>query len=297
MADFNDQFWNLFIVVVTLASILGLYLLILWMSQGRPPEKVETTGHIWDEDLADLNNPMPRWWLNMFLITLVWGVVYLIFFPGLGSNQGVLDWSELNQYEKEVAAADERYGPLFAQYAELSVARLAKEPEALEVGRRLYATYCTGCHGSDAGGGPGYPNLRDANWQWGGTPEAIETTILKGRNAAMPPWKDALGEEGVRQVTQYVMSLSGREVDQEMAAAGKQKYDENCVACHQANGSGNEALGAPSLRDDVWLYGGSQAAIEKTLSLGRNGQMPAFEEFLGKDKVHLLAAYIYSLSR
>lgn len=297
MADFNDQFWNLFIVAVTLASILGLYLLIVWMSEGRPPEKIETTGHVWDEDLEDLNNPMPRWWLNMFLITLVWGVFYLVLYPGLGTNQGVLEWSEVGQYKQEVATADEHYGPLYAQFAEQSIAQLAKEPEALEVGERLYATYCTGCHGSDAGGGPGYPNLRDDNWQWGGTPEAIETTILQGRNAAMPPWKDALGEDGVRQVAQYVMSLSGREVDQEMAAAGKQKYAELCVACHQANGSGNMVLGAPNLSDDVWLYGGSQAAIEKTLSLGRNGQMPAFEDFLGKDKVHVLAAYVYSLSR
>lgn len=297
MADFNDQFWNFFIVAVTLASILGLYLLIVWMSEGRPPEKIETTGHVWDEDLADLNNPMPRWWLNMFLITLVWGVLYLIFFPGLGSNQGVLGWSEVGQYEEEVETAEERYGPLYAQFREQPVEQLAKEPEALEVGERLYATYCTGCHGSDAGGGPGYPNLRDGVWQWGGRPEAIETTILEGRVAAMPTWKDALGEEGVRQVAQYVVSLSGREVDQAMAAAGKEKFDQLCVACHNANGTGNQALGASNLTDDVWLYGGSQAAIEETLSNGRNGQMPAFREFLGEDKVHLLAAYIYSLSQ
>ncbi len=297
MADFNDQFWNFFIVAVTLASILGLYLLIVWMSEGRPPEKIETTGHVWDEDLEDLNNPMPRWWLNMFLITLVWGVLYLIFFPGLGSNQGVLGWSEVGQYEEEVETAEERYGPLYAQFREQSVDQLAKNPEALEVGERLYATYCTGCHGSDAGGGPGYPNLRDGDWQWGGTPEAIQTTILEGRVAAMPSWKDALGEEGVRQVAQYVISLSGREVDQAMAAAGKEKFDQLCVACHNANGTGNQALGASNLTDDVWLYGGSQAAIEETLTGGRNGQMPAFREFLGEDKVHLLAAYVYSLSQ
>ena len=299
MGSFNDGFWNLFIIVVTLSSILGLYLFLLACNKGRSSANAEakSMGHVWDEDLHELNNPLPKWWLNMFLITLAFGVVYLLLYPGLGNNSMLLGWTQTSQYEAEMQAAEERYGPLFARYAQTPVPELAANAEALRMGERLFASYCTQCHGSDGGGVRGFPNLRDGDWQWGGSPEAIQTSILAGRQAVMPPWGAALGgEAGVEDMAQYVLALSGREHDAAMAARAQPQFAQLCVACHGADGKGNQALGAPDLTNDIWLYGGSARAIGETLTLGRQGRMPAHEEFLGQAKVHLLATYVWSLS-
>jgi cytochrome c oxidase cbb3-type subunit 3 len=192
--------------------------------------------------------------------------------------------------------ADEKYGPLFDKYRTQDLRKVAQDPDALKIGKRLYMTYCTNCHGSDAGGGPGYPSLRDGDWLYGGEPEMIKTSILNGRSGLMPAHAAMLGPEGVFNVSEYVLSLSGRKVNANAAAAGKEKFDTVCAACHNKDGKGNKLLGAPNLTDTVWLYGGSQAAVMKTISEGRQGNMPAHGEFLGEAKVHLLAAYIYSLS-
>ncbi len=297
MSDFSGPFWTIVISIATLGGIAGLWLLTVWQSKVGPADQKETTGHVWDEDLTELNNPLPLWWRNLFYITLVFGVVYLLLYPGLGSFGMLLGWTQVKQYEEQMAKAEARYGPIFEKYLDQPVEEVVKDPEALRIGERLYASYCTVCHGSDAGGVIGFPNLRDDDWLYGGTPEAIETSILNGRKGVMPGWKAPLGgDEGVEQMTAYVLSLSGRKVDEAKAAAGQAKYGMFCIGCHGPEGKGNQALGAPDLTDEVWLYGGSPKAVAFSIANGRNGVMPAHEEFLGKAKVHLLAAYIYSLS-
>lgn len=300
MADFTSGFWTWFIIIPTLAGIVGLFWLNRWTAAPRRKgeEATDTTGHVWDEDLRELNNPLPRWWLNLFYLTLVFGLVYLVLYPGLGTLAGVLGWTQQGQYEKEIAAADKRYGALYEKYLGQDLRTLAANAQATKTGERLFVNYCTGCHGSDARGGPGYPNLRDDDWLWGGTPEAIEASILNGRQGAMPAWGAVLGPEGVRNVAEYVLSLSGRRtVDATAAAAGKEKFQQLCVACHGPEGKGNTAVGAPNLTDDVWLYGGTRQAVMESIEKGRRGQMPAHRDFLGEAKVHVVAAYVYSLSR
>jgi cytochrome c oxidase cbb3-type subunit 3 len=215
----------------------------------------------------------------------------------MGSFKGVLGWTEVGEYNNEVAAADAEFGPIFAQFEKTPIAELAANAAAMNAGERLFVNYCAVCHGSDARGATGFPNLRDNDWLYGGAPETIQTTIMNGRNGAMPAWEGPLGgEEGVNQVATYVMSLSGRDVDAKLAAAGKEKFDMFCVGCHMTDGTGNQALGAPNLTDNVWLYGGSPRTIKETIAKGRNGKMPAHSEFLGSAKSHILAAYVYSLS-
>ncbi len=300
MTTFTSSFWSIFIIAIVVLSFAGIFWLIRWSSRGKPgksPEgKVETMGHVWDETLEELNNPLPRWWLIMFYITLFFGIAYLLLYPGLGSFGGVLGWTQTGQYDGEVNSANETYGPIYEKYAGTDIPALVNDPEAIRIGARLYSTYCTTCHGSDARGVRGYPNLRDHDWLYGGAPENIKQTIMEGRQGAMPPWGELLGHEGVFQVAQYVQGLSGRQVDSVVAYQGKQLFDKNCAVCHGAEGKGNQALGAPNLSDNVWLYGGSQKQIIESITSGRNGVMPAHKEFLGAAKVHLLAAYIYGLS-
>ena len=296
MADFTSKFWEWYIFILVGLSFAFCFALIIWMSRGKKPGKIESHGHVWDGDLEELNNPLPMWWLYMFYITLFFGIAYLLIYPGSGVFAGGIKWSGVGQYEQEMKVAQQKYGPLFEKHLAQDLRKVAENPEALKMGQRLFMTYCTACHGSDAGGGPGFPNLRDKDWLYGGQPEMIKASIMNGRNGVMPPWGAALGAEGVHNVSEYVMSLSGRQVNDEAAAAGKEKFQQLCVACHGADGKGNPAMGAPNLTDNVWLYGGSQAAIMKSISDGRSGRMPAHGEFLGEAKVHLLAAYIYSLS-
>jgi cytochrome c oxidase cbb3-type subunit 3 len=300
MSEFTSGFWSWFIILVVLASFALIFWLIRWTAKGKPSKtadgEVETMGHVWDENLEELNNPLPRWWLTMFYITLVFGAVYLVLYPGLGSFKGVLNWSQTNQYDHEINQANETYGPVYNKYLNEDVTALINDADALKIGARLYSTYCTTCHGSDARGVRGFPNLRDNDWLHGGSSENIKKTILNGRQGMMPAWEEILGNDGVFQVTEYVRSLSGREVDSVVAYQGKQMFDKNCVVCHGADGKGNQALGAPNLTDNIWLYGGTQKQIFQSIAAGRNGIMPAHKEFLGEAKVHLLATYIYGLS-
>jgi len=304
MADFVSPFWSWFIGIGTLLSIAFCFWLIWWMTGAHAIEKTgsgkaddPTTGHQWDENLREFNNPLPSWWLGMFYLTLMFGLAYLAIYPGLGSFAGVLGWTSRGDHQKQVDKADADYGKLYAQYSAMPIPELANNQEALKIGERLYLNYCTVCHGSDARGGPGFPNLRDADWLYGGTPEKIQETILMGRRAnGMMAWKDTLGGDAeVKNVAQYVLSLGGREHNAEAAALGKAKFDTICMACHGMDGKGNQMLGAPNLTDDVWLYGASVERIEESIGKGRQGVMPAHKDFLGEDKVHLLAAYVYSL--
>jgi cytochrome c oxidase cbb3-type subunit 3 len=296
MSDFTSEFWSWFVIAIAGGGIAWLFYLLRGNARATGEQGVPT-GHVWDENLEELNNPLPRWWLIMFYITIIFSIGYLILYPGMGSFKGVLGWSEVGEYENEVAAADAEFGPIFAQFEQTPIAELANNTAAMNAGERLFVNYCAVCHGSDARGATGFPNLRDNDWLYGGAPENIEATILNGRNAAMPAWEGPLGgEEGVNQVAAYVMKLAGRDVDNELAAAGKVKFDMFCVGCHMPDGTGNQAMGAPNLTDNIWLYGGSPRTIKETIAKGRNGKMPAHSEFLGKAKSHILAAYVYSLS-
>ena len=295
MSDFTSEFWSWFIIAIVGGGIIWLVYLLMGTNKAETEEGVPT-GHVWDENLEELNNPLPRWWLWMFYITIIFSIGYLILYPGMGSFKGILGWTEVGEYEAEVAAADAEFGPIFAKFEQTPIPALAADAAAMKAGERLYVTYCAVCHGSDARGATGFPNLRDNDWLYGGSPEQIEATLLHGRNGVMPAWETSLGEEGIDQVASYVMSIAGREVDTASAEAGKAKYDMFCVGCHMPDGTGNQALGGPNLTNNIWLYGGSPRAIKETLAKGRNGRMPAHGEFLGSAKVHILAAYVYSLS-
>lgn len=296
-----SSFWSWFVAIVSIVNILACWWLIRWTAKPRPGEAAiedNTTGHTWDGgDLAEYNNPMPRWWLWMFYILIVFALIYLFLYPGLGNYQGYLGWTQEGQYDAEVAAADERYGPLFAKFAETDIATLSQDPEAIKVGQRMFVNYCAQCHGADAKGAVGFPNLTDDAWLHGGEPETIKDTILNGKNGMMPPMGAAVGDaQAVDDVATYVLSLSVSD-SVSVNQNGKAKYEAICAACHGVDGKGNPALGAPNLADNTWLYGGSRAAITKTIMEGRQGMMPAHKEFLGEDKVHLLSAYVYSLSQ
>ena len=295
---FTSNFWNLWIIVLTLANIFACWWLIRWSSKPRPGESNvgDVTGHKWDENLEEFNNPLPKWWLWLFYITLVFSLVYLVLYPGLGSFRGVLNWTQQDAYAKEIQRSDEKYGPLFAKYAATPVTDLISDAGAIKVGQRLFVNYCASCHGSDAGGTTGFPNLRDNVWLYGGNPEAIKLSILEGRSGAMPAWGAVLNDKGVEETAAYVMQLNGREADATLATAGQTHFATYCAACHGAEGKGNPALGAPDLTNNNWLYGGSPGVIRQSIAAGRNGRMPAHRDFLGEDKAHLLTTYIYSLS-
>jgi cytochrome c oxidase cbb3-type subunit 3 len=297
MADFTSGFWNWFIIIPTVLGILACFLLIRWLSSDiKPEDQGKEMDHVWDGDLVELNNPLPRWWLNMFYATLFFSIGYLVLYPGLGTFKGLLGWTQTGQYQREIDLADAKFGPLFKRFSEMDIIAVAAEPDAQRMGERMFVSYCATCHGSDARGARGFPNLRDNDWLYGGDPEIIKQTILNGRNGVMPAWEAALGgEAGVNDMTEYVFSLSGRNVDQDAAMRGKEKYATLCVACHGADGTGNQALGAPNLTDNIWLHGGTPSRVMESIAKGRNGIMPPHSEFLGEEKAHLLAAYVYSL--
>ncbi|MBA5685939.1 cytochrome-c oxidase, cbb3-type subunit III [Rugamonas apoptosis] len=302
MSDFTSGFWNIYIIVLTMLGVFGCGILLYSQSKIKvnPNDKhdgpVGTTGHIWDEDLTELNTPMPRWWMFLFYITIVFALAYLFLYPGLGTYKGSLGWSSGGQHAAELKQAENDYGPLFNQYLKQDLKAVAADPKAHAMGERLFLTYCAQCHGSDARGNKGFPNLTDKDWLHGGTPEIIKTTIMGGRHGMMPPMGAALGgDKDVENVANYVLSLSGSTADPIKAVFGKAKFGA-CMACHGADAKGNQALGTPNLTDKIWLYGGSLETVMETIRKGRNNTMPAFGEFLGEGKVHVLAAYIWSLS-
>jgi cytochrome c oxidase cbb3-type subunit 3 len=297
MSDFTYPIVGWLIAIVTILSILFCFWLIFANNIKKVEGEIKPTGHVWDGDLEEFDNPLPRWWYYMFLITLVFGLIYLALYPGLGAYKGLFGWTQINQYEDESARYDAKYSELYSAYAATPIPELAMNADAMKSGERIFASYCTVCHGSDARGGIGFPNLTDDNWIWGGTAEQIKASIVNGRIANMPARGGLpLTDDEVENVAEYVMSLAGRDVDKTASELGKQVYGKICLACHLPTGTGNQALGAANLTDSVWLYGSSRSAIIETIKNGRVGEMPAHGEFLGEDKSHLLAAYVYSLS-
>lgn len=297
MSDFTSEFWSVYVALITGVSILGCGIFLRALSSKRVAgSTVETMGHVWDGDLEEFNNPLPKWWMWLFYITLVFGVIYLVLYPGFGSFAGVYKWSSHGQYNDEQAKAQARFGPVFDKYLKMDLQQVAADPEAHEIGQRLFLNYCSQCHASDGRGSKGFPNLTDKDWLYGGDPQVVKTSIMEGRGGMMPALGAALGEEGTKDVAHYVMSLSGLTNDAVRAAKGKEKFDQNCAVCHGPEGKGNPAMGAPNLTDGVWLYGGGESTIIETITKGRNGRMPAHKDFLGEAKVHMLAAYVWSLS-
>ena len=296
-SQFTSPFWHYYIVAIVVASFI--YVTWLLLSQDKVKlkkgEEVKTTGHSWD-GIEEYNNPMPRWWFWMFIMTILFGIGYLVAYPGMGDYKGTFNWTSHNQYEREVAAADKTVNALYGKYSKMKVEDVAKDKNAMTIGKNLFDTYCIQCHGSDAQGSRGFPNLTDSDWIYGGTPDKIHETITNGRIGIMMPWGPNLGTEGVRDVANYVMSLSkDRAYDEDRAARGKEIFQANCVACHGANGQGTMGI-APTLNDNTWLWGGSEKAIIETITSGRHNQMPAWKDFLTEDKIHLLTAYVWGKS-
>ncbi len=321
-----SSFWSIWISVITLGSLVGCFLILKWCLKNFAgvPEG-EPMDHTFD-GIQELNNQLPKWWSTFFLLTVIWGFGYLLLYPGLGNFAGLLGWKSSNQdvmtledskaqyeanlkegsgvlveYDREVDRAEKKYGPIFAAYAERDIEDLASDAEALKVGQRLFLQNCAQCHGSDARGTTGFPDLTDNDWLYGSNPADIKHSILAGRKAnGMMPWKAALGgDQGVNDVAAYVLSLSGRQATAGDAEAGKAKFA-MCMACHGAEGQGSNAmgiaLGAPALNDNIWLYGGSEKAVQESIRNGRAGVMPAWKDILGEEKVHVISAYVYSLS-
>jgi cytochrome c oxidase cbb3-type subunit 3 len=289
--------WSWFVIILTVANILGCVWLLWWTRRmrGGNPEG-ETTGHVWDGDLVEGNRPMPRWWINLFYITIVWGFIYLLWYPGLGAFAGVGGWTSRDKHAADVAAAQAKLEPILAGFRGQPVAALATNAEAVELGRSVFANNCATCHGSDARGARGFPNLTDGDWQWGGDPDTVLATVLGGRQAAMPGMGAVLGAAGVAATTAIVQSLAGQAVDPAHAAAGGTHFQTRCVACHGADGRGNPTLGAPNLTDGTWLYGGDAATIAETIANGRMGQMPAHAALIGEDRARLAAAWVLAQS-
>ncbi|HEX2830541.1 MAG TPA: cytochrome-c oxidase, cbb3-type subunit III [Burkholderiales bacterium] len=298
MSDFISEGWSLYVAIATIASIVACALLLQSQSSRRKGKaQVDTTGHVWDEDLAEWNNPLPRWWMWLFYLTIVFGLAYLVLYPGLGSYQGYLSWTSAGQFRAEQQAAAATYGPATARFVAQDIRTVAANAEAREMGQRLFLNYCSQCHGSDAGGSRGFPSLKDRDWLYGGDPDTIKASITDGRSGTMPPMGGAVGNsEDVRDVAHHVLRLAGRTYDDLRAHRGKQKFESICAACHGADGKGNSQLGAPNLTDDIWLHGGSEASIVETITKGRKGAMPAHRDFLDAGKIHLLTAYVYGLS-
>lgn len=299
MSDFTSSFWSVYVAGITIVSIC-LCVFILWFTNKIKPTTAEdgTTGHYWDGDLCEMNNPLPRWWVWMFIGTIIFGVCYLIIYPGLGSYQGALTdkWTQNSQYDKEVAQGNAEVAPLYAKFAAMKMEDVARDPQAQAIGERLFMNNCSQCHGSDARGAKGFPNLTDKDWLHGGEPDTIKETITKGRMGNMPPMAAAVGTaDDVKNVAQYVLSLSNSPHDAARAALGKEKFAV-CAGCHGADGKGMTAVGSANLTDNIWLHGSGEAAIVAMVNNGKQNQMPAQEERLTKDQIHVLASYIWSLS-
>ena len=300
-------FWSTYISVLTIGSLIGLTWLLLATRKGESKNTTDQTmGHSFD-GIEEYDNPLPKWWFWLFVGTLVFSVGYLILYPGLGNWKGILPgyengWTGANEWQKEMDKADARFGPIFAKYAAMPVEEVAKDPQALKMGGRLFASNCSVCHGSDAKGAFGFPNLTDKDWRWGGDAETIKASIMNGRHGVMPAWAEVIGEQGVADVAAFVLtSMDGRKLPEGAKAdpaKGKEIFAGNCVACHGPEGKGTPAMGAPDLtHPQAFIYGSSFAQLQQTIRYGRQGQMPAQAEIQGNDKVHLLAAYVYSLSQ
>jgi cytochrome c oxidase cbb3-type subunit 3 len=297
MSDFTSNFWALYVSGITVVSILACLVLLVVTGKMSPSTSNDnTTGHVWDGDLREMNNPLPRWWSYMFVITIVFALIYLVLYPGLGSNPGTLGWSSAKLHEDEVAKGNAEVAPIYAKFASMTPEQLSKDPKAMAIGERLYSNNCAQCHASDARGNKGFPNLTDGDWLHGGTTEKITETITGGRIGNMPPMAAAVGSaDDVKNVAQYVLSLSGSPHDAARAELGKEKFVV-CAACHGADGKGMQAVGSANLTDNIWLHGFGEKAIVEMVNNGKVNVMPAQASKLTQPQIHVLTGYIWGLS-
>jgi cytochrome c oxidase cbb3-type subunit 3 len=297
MSDFFSPGWSIYIAAATILGLVGCLALLLVASRGQTSSKDDSTGHVWDGDLKELNNPMPRWWMILFIVTIVFGAIYLVLYPGLGSAKGLLGWTSAGAYQADQTKTTADLGVVYARYASMSAADLSHDPKAMAIGERLFVNNCAACHGSDARGSKGFPNLTDNDWLHGGTPEDIVESITHGRVGMMPPMAAALGSPAdVSNVANYVLSLSGAPHDAAAAEAGKAKFVV-CAACHGPDGKGNIAIGSANLTDNIWLHGFGKDAIESMINNGKTNIMPAQETRLSAQQIHVVGAYVWSLSQ
>jgi len=297
VSDFLHSGWALFVAVVTGLSLLACLILLAIAAKRRVMSDDNTTGHVWDEDLKEMNNPLPRWWMGLFVITVVFAVVYLAFYPGMGSAPGLLQWSSVGQYQAEQDKARAALAPVYAKFVGLNAEQLAADTQAMGIGQRLYLNNCAQCHGSDARGAKGFPNLADADWLGGSDLAYVKKVIAEGRVGNMPPMAAAVGSaEDVKNLAHYVLSLSGSAHNDIAAQLGRAKFGA-CAACHGTDGKGNRALGAPNLTDKIWLHGWGEQAIVRVITQGIQNPMPAQGRLLTPEQVHVLAGYVLSLSQ
>ncbi len=290
------SFWSYWVIILTVVSIAGITWILLANRKTTQRNEENTTGHVYD-GIEEYDNPLPAWWFYMYVISIIWAVGYLVAYPGMGNFPGVLGWTQLGQHEAEVSKADARFSGMRDKYLALPIEEIATDPVVRKMGQRMFGNNCAQCHGADAKGRYGFPNLTDNDWIFGGSPDDIKTSITDGRQAAMPAWGTIVGDAGVLNVTAYVSSLNGREEAAEKVQAGEKVFQTYCVACHGAEGKGTPALGAPNLTNGIWLYGGTDTQISHSVRAGRNGVMPAHKALLSEDKIHILAAYVYGLSQ
>ncbi len=297
MSDFTSNFWSIYVAGITIIGILACLLLLIFTARKKVESASDkTTGHVWDGDLTEMNNPLPRWWMWLFVLTIVFGFGYLFAFPGLGTFSGKLNWTQRGEYNAEMAKAAEQLQPMYARFGAMSTEEIAKDPAAMAIGDRLFMNNCAQCHGSDARGSKGFPNLADNDWLHGGGPEQIYKTIHDGRIGVMAPMDAAVGSAtDVRNLAQYVLSLSGSPHDSVKAQLGKDKFAV-CAACHGMDGKGNQLLGAPNLTDDTWLHGYGEEAIVAMVTKGKMNEMPAQAEKLTNEQIKVLTAYVWGLS-
>ena len=297
MSDFFSSGWSIFVALATLVSLFACLVLLVFASRRKPMAGDNSTGHVFDEDLVEMNNPLPLWWVVLFVLTVVFSVVYVYVFPGLGSSPGTLGWTSRGELESDQVRVAASMAKVYAEYAQQPAEALSRDASAMAIGQRLFINNCATCHGSDARGSKGFPNLTDGDWLHGGSPEKIEETITLGRTGVMPPMAAAVGSAvDVRNVANYVMSLSGDPHNPIAAAAGKAKFAA-CAACHGIGGKGNAAIGAPNLADKVWLHGWGEQAIVDMIDHGKTNVMPAQRGRLTPAQIHLLASYVWSLSQ
>ncbi|OQW89128.1 MAG: cytochrome-c oxidase, cbb3-type subunit III [Rhodoferax ferrireducens] len=297
MSDFVSGFWNFYVISIVILSIVACLVLLIFSGKAHAMTADDnTTGHVWDGDLREMNNPLPRWWSYLFVITVIFGFGYLALYPGLGNFPGMLGWTSRGLHQTEVKEGDAQTAPVYARFANMTPEDIAKDPAAMAIGERLYSNNCAQCHASDAQGNKGFPNLTDKDWLHGGTPEKITETISQGRIGNMPPMAAAVGtEEDVKNVAQYVLSLSGSPHDAAKAALGKEKFAV-CAACHGEDGKGMQAVGAANLTDNIWLHGFGEQAILNMVNNGMQNVMPPQAKLLTEAQLKVLTAYIWGLS-
>lgn len=290
--------WSIYIIILVAAHIVG-YAWLLYSSskmQADDHEDGETTGHVWDDDLTEYNNPLPKWWLYLFILTILFAIGYLTLYPGMGNYKGTLDWTSQQSWAKENKEVMAKRADLFSTFIDKPIPEMIKDGKAMEIGERLFANHCSTCHGSDAQGAVGFPNLTDNDWLYGGEPDKIIQSITNGRNGVMPSWSAALGDDGVKQVAAYVKNFTDKSQDAKLVEEGQKKFAMFCVACHGPDAKGNQMMGGPNLTDDTWLHSYDSGIVETAIVQGLSGKMPAHGELLDKNSIKVLGAYVYSLS-